>query len=364
MLRTAAFGIGLLIAGAAGEAAVRVYGHFKGEDLRLVRLGLKDASRLPAAMWPEEGGPGVMLRPNADVVAKCSDFAVRYSINSHGLRDREYSYARNPGRVRILAVGDSFTFGEGVPYGERFTDIAEAHFPDSEIIDFAVPGYGIEHELTSLLYEGLRYSPDYVVLFINRVDTDRRIRGFVREGRVMLPEHPLKKHFVKEPSRGTVYVKAAAGSAGGRLFWYDHSQFFNFVMSRVELWRLQRVSIAEWGGKALEIKPDGSVPEKESDQSVRERAGIVLKKYAELANKHHFRLLVVNIDADSDLSYLKEAIPKLEYYDLSTDLSRRAKTMPLRFVYDRHFNPETNRFLGQKLIEILGSAIPQLNKKG
>src|SRR5258705_13430126 len=39
---------------------------------------------------------------------------VQISINSHGMRDREYDAHEPPGSLRILALGDSWTFGAGL----------------------------------------------------------------------------------------------------------------------------------------------------------------------------------------------------------------------------------------------------------
>jgi DNA-dependent RNA polymerase auxiliary subunit epsilon len=38
-----------------------------------------------------------------------------YEKNSHGLRDHERGYEKEEGVFRIVATGDSFTFGTGVP---------------------------------------------------------------------------------------------------------------------------------------------------------------------------------------------------------------------------------------------------------
>jgi hypothetical protein len=45
--------------------------------------------------------------------------------NTHGWRDAEHDFARVEGRFRFVAVGDSFTWGAEVDYGERYTEFLE-----------------------------------------------------------------------------------------------------------------------------------------------------------------------------------------------------------------------------------------------
>lgn len=90
------------------------------------------------------------------------------TINSKGLRDREYPYDRVPGKKRILVLGDSFTWGYGVSDEEIYTEVLEGRLAedgrDWEIINTGVSGYGNDQEYLFLLREGLKYKPDVVML--------------------------------------------------------------------------------------------------------------------------------------------------------------------------------------------------------
>jgi hypothetical protein len=112
-----------------------------------------------------------------------------YKTNSKGLRDREYPLLKPAGKIRILAIGDSFTFGTGIAYGERYTDRLESAFDDLEVISMAVPGSGHDQQLMQFVHEGIAYHPDHVFVFVTSASLDpmRYFRPLLREGRVELP---------------------------------------------------------------------------------------------------------------------------------------------------------------------------------
>lgn len=86
--------------------------------------------------------------------------------NALGWRDAEFALERRPGVRRVIALGDSFTFGVAVDYGERFTEELERLVPDLEVLNFGVNAFGPDQELRLLETEGLRYRPDVVLLTV------------------------------------------------------------------------------------------------------------------------------------------------------------------------------------------------------
>lgn len=92
---------------------------------------------------------------------------VEYSINSFGLRDKEYSFKKN--NYRIIALGDSITMGYGVALEDSFTKKLEAiiNFDNKrrvEILNFGVPGYNTKMEYMLLKEIGLEFDSDMVIL--------------------------------------------------------------------------------------------------------------------------------------------------------------------------------------------------------
>jgi lysophospholipase L1-like esterase len=99
------------------------------------------------------------------------------SINSHGLRDREYSEAKPPHVYRVMMLGDSTTFGWGVRQEETAAKFLErklnAHLPPGydkvEVLNAGVGNYDTVQEVTYYETRGRVFNPDLVVLvfFIN-----------------------------------------------------------------------------------------------------------------------------------------------------------------------------------------------------
>ena len=98
---------------------------------------------------------------------------VDFRTNSKGLRDREYSYERVPGKLRILMLGDSLTVGWGVvvedTFAKRIERLYVAAGVDAEVINMGVGNYNTIQEVQSFLTTGQKYRPDVIVLnfFIN-----------------------------------------------------------------------------------------------------------------------------------------------------------------------------------------------------
>jgi len=106
---------------------------------------------------------GHVHRPNASSRL----MGVRVDLNSDGFRDDEYPVERSQ-RYRIIALGDSLTFGWGVPKEEIFETLLEKELDSrrpTEIINFGTGNYNTEQEVNLFLEKGLKYHPDEVVIF-------------------------------------------------------------------------------------------------------------------------------------------------------------------------------------------------------
>jgi lysophospholipase L1-like esterase len=121
---------------------------------------------------------------------------VRVRTNSHGERGEEYPVEKSPGLVRIIGLGDSYTFGSGVPYDQTFLKVLETLLNQDpaggaaryQAINLGVEGYNTEQELACYEEESPRLKPDLVLVgyLFNDVDDSVRPSGDVLPGRPMV----------------------------------------------------------------------------------------------------------------------------------------------------------------------------------
>lgn len=116
--------------------------------------------------------------------------AVEARINEHGLRGPSPSPTKAAGVYRILALGDSFTFGEGVaddePFIARLTERLNRSSASRryEGINAGVSGYNTRDEVIYLENRWLELDPDLVLLtfYLNDAYDDARFGPLVQGG--------------------------------------------------------------------------------------------------------------------------------------------------------------------------------------
>jgi lysophospholipase L1-like esterase len=104
----------------------------------------------------------------------------RKNINSHGLRDREISIEKPINTFRILALGDSYTYGHRVTSEGTYVKQLEAMLNQKlghrgiryEVLNAGVPGYNTRQELIHLQEVGLLYQPDAIILGFTMTDAE------------------------------------------------------------------------------------------------------------------------------------------------------------------------------------------------
>lgn len=91
-------------------------------------------------------------------------------LNSKGLRDKEYAVPKPSGVTRVLVLGDSVAFGDGVLAEETFGDRLEAILNERggsgryEVLNAGIRGYNTFQQYILLLEIGLSYEPDAVLV--------------------------------------------------------------------------------------------------------------------------------------------------------------------------------------------------------
>jgi len=79
--------------------------------------------------------------------------------------EKEFSKEPEPGRGRLLIVGDSFSFGYGVSNPQTFAyQLADQYLPDWDVMNMAVSATGTDQHVISYERYGKQFHPDIVVL--------------------------------------------------------------------------------------------------------------------------------------------------------------------------------------------------------
>jgi len=110
-----------------------------------------------------------------------SDLDIPLVSNSDGFRNgREFD--ERDGRTRILVVGDSFVFGDGVRAEERLTEQLEARNPAWHVDNMGMTGWGVDLMIRALEHLGRKADPDVVVLAVYTDDFRRLLPYYAGQG--------------------------------------------------------------------------------------------------------------------------------------------------------------------------------------
>lgn len=122
------------------------------------------------------------LQPNKTIVDDTEWLTepVQQNINQDGLNDRfNYSIEKPKDTYRIIALGDSFTYGDHVNTKDSWPEQLEDLLNNSavcptnqkyEVLNFGVKGYDIQYSAHRYELKGKKYNPDFIIWFV--IDND------------------------------------------------------------------------------------------------------------------------------------------------------------------------------------------------
>jgi len=266
--------LGTGVALALGEVGVRIAGIAPP-------LPVQYGDNVPDDVIAFRRRPGSTIRGRSE----SGEFAFEYTHNDLGFRDSEHALGKPAGTVRIVALGDSFTYGVGADFDDTYPAQVERRLnqragghPRVEVIKLGLPRHFPLLERRTLERDGLRFAPDVVLVTVlpnDVVDTERGLDAVcVAESGYLVPCAAL------------AWNEAA-------VWLYQRS-----AAARVVVQRWSRLSAAEAGGT------NGSSPHESAWQALeRELAGM-----QRAARDHGAALVVVALPqqppwsaADADL---------------------------------------------------------------
>ncbi len=123
----------------------------------------------PPGMYTLDRDVGYVLTPSFEGHFKRAEFNTHITVGELGLRGGDPS-PRGHNALRILCLGDSFTFGYGVAEEETWPVLLQhrlaSRYPncDIDVLNAGVPGYGTDEELEFLKSRGNLLDPDLVIV--------------------------------------------------------------------------------------------------------------------------------------------------------------------------------------------------------
>lgn len=127
-------------------------------------------------------------------------------LNSQGVRsEREYSDVSAQGVIRVAAFGNSFVYCNEVENKDSWPVLVEEKYPDMEILNYGVGGYGLAQAYLRFVAEGSILSPHVVIIGFAPVMLGRTVNVYRRF--ISNRESPLvKPRYVLGPGKELVLL--------------------------------------------------------------------------------------------------------------------------------------------------------------
>ncbi len=136
----------------------------------LVAVDIAEGRRIER--WKAELRSRYPDRPRCSEASEVPELVYTYvsgrcGFNSRGHSDRERSFVKPAGTLRVLLIGDSVAAGDGVERDQRFAAVLErllgSRLGATEVVVLARTGYSTSQELYVLEDEAASYHPDLVL---------------------------------------------------------------------------------------------------------------------------------------------------------------------------------------------------------
>jgi hypothetical protein len=227
------------------------------------------------------------IRPNIEFWHTSVDGSWKFVTNKQGFRnDRDFSYEKPKGTIRVLSLGDSQTQGYEVGQDQTFSAVAAKYLSQRgysiEVMNAGVSGFSTAEEVVLLENEGIRYRPDFVIL------------GFFANDF----EDNLKADLFKLQDDGTLTVNKFEHIPGVRIqnaiydvpgikFLSENSYFYSLVFNTV--WDAVK-------DRAANRATEYAVPTKQEFSQHQTALGLaLLKRMGDFCHEHQAKFIILDI---------------------------------------------------------------------
>ena len=282
--------------------------------------------------------------------------------NSVGFRDsKEWTVPKPEGTFRIMVLGDSFTFGNGVNAEERFSDLLEERLGregmNVEVLNAAAGGWNLRNQHPFFKTEGLTYEPDALVVAFFPNDW-------------MTPPPP------GEADPAPVTRLTSEGRQEGRprwLRWLPYEAIFKLKYSAAVVFLRGRIA-------AIQSAPgiDSKLVDNQVSLDDEPRIAYSYEKYADmkaLCDERGIPMIIASIPP-VNFFWVSTGTPRyvehfrqfseangITFVDLSEELATPKGKYPFyMYPWDNHLNPEGHRRVADQLFPVLDRLIPRPGK--
>ncbi len=148
----------------------------------LLRFPIGNAAIKDLYQYAPDDGRCLGLDPGATVVYTgwlLRIPPVELSVNSLGYRGPSRPFEKPPGTLRILLIGDSYTFGVGMPEDDTIAAQLERVLRSSsshpvEVLNFGIPGLNLEETFEQYAHFASQWEHNLVLYLLFRNDLDER----------------------------------------------------------------------------------------------------------------------------------------------------------------------------------------------
>lgn len=262
---------------------------------------------------------GCQYQPDTDKI-------IYQTHNSKGIRSNKEIPYEKEGKKRVILLGDSMTYGFGLNDSETIAIRLQENFGEEyEVIPLASSGYSTGQELELFREEGLKYSPDIVILFFYQndfLDTQITEHAFADspvfnliDGRLILNNYPtnttwIKGHGIKRTSILEEKPLSAFLLRYSHLYslWFHKKPKLNFGLV------IEKSYLFEEPGNLIQFM------EKQYSQDAYNTLILGLKlfdEFGKIAEEKNFKFIVINIPQKEnvDKKYQKKYVKK--WYDVN-----------------------------------------------
>ncbi|MDD5254394.1 MAG: hypothetical protein PHG05_04865 [Candidatus Nanoarchaeia archaeon] len=287
------------------------------------------------------------------------DYSYTVITNSDNMRNSK-EFSLNHTNPRIVLLGDSMAFGQGVEQEEMFSSLLENNFKDLEVLNLAVPGTETAGYYSRLNQKGLKYNPDVVIVALFMGNDLRMIGNITSDNFTIkyIPPKPLS------------------------LFLTRNVQSLKF------LWRFfYQSKITKPIANLLNVKTESNpvpliIDDEEKLQQSLELLDNNLKYFKESSEKNNFKLLFLIIPAREQVDktklreYLENINPryieesrirkdiintlnknKIDYLDVTPDMQKLNINNTFYYSIDGHLNKEGHKLIARLLTKKLENEI-------